>query len=47
MARSTNKGKLDVLVATVQEVWANAAALIELSSNFKQKLKTGYKNNQG
>ena len=34
-----------MLVATVQEIWANLAMLVELSSNFKQKLKTGYKNN--
>ena len=26
--RSTNKGKLDALVATVQEIWANLATLV-------------------
>ena len=47
IARSINKGKLDALVATVQEIWANPATLVELSSNFKQKLKTNYENNFG
>ena len=46
-ARSTNKGKLDVLIAAVQEIWANLAPLVELSNDFKQKLKIGYKNNAG
>ena len=46
-ARSTAKGELDALAATVQEIWANLATLVELSNNFKEKLKTGYKNNPG
>ena len=46
-ARSTAKGKLDVLAATVQEIWANPATLVELSNDFKKKLKTGNKNNPG
>ena len=46
-ARSTAKGKLDALAATVQEIWANLATLVELSNNFKENLKTCYKNNPG
>ena len=46
-ARSIAKGKLDLLAATVQEIWANPATLVELSNNFKEKLKTSYKNNLG
>ena len=46
-ARSTNMGELEVLVATVQEIWANPAMLVKLSSDFKQKLKTGYENDPG
>ena len=36
-----------MLVVTVQEIWANPATLVERSSDFKQKLKTNYKNNPG
>ena len=46
-ARRTTKGKLDALIATVQKTWANPVTLVKLSSDFKQKLKTGYKNNSG
>ena len=37
-ARSTAKGKLDLLAAIVQEIWANPATLVELSNNLKEKL---------
>ena len=43
-AISIAKGELNALVATVHKVWANLATLVELSNNFKEKLKTGYKN---
>ena len=46
-ARSTAKVKLDALTATMQKIWANPATLVELSNNFKEKLKTSYKNNLG
>ena len=46
-AKSTVEGKLDMLAATVQEIWANPATLVELSNDFKKKLKTGYENNPG
>ena len=46
-ARSTAKSELDALAATVQEIWANLATLVELTNNFKEKLKTGYKNDLG
>ena len=38
---------LDALAATVQEIWANLATLVEISYDFKEKLKTGYRNNLG
>ena len=44
-ARSTVKGKLDALAATVQEIWANLVTLIELSNSSMEELKTNYKNN--
>ena len=47
MARSIAKSELDALAATVQEIWANAATLVELSNDFKKKLKTGYENDPG
>ena len=45
MAKSTAKGKLETLAATVQEIWANPATLQELSNDFKKKLKMCYENN--
>ena len=47
MARGTVKGELDSLAATVPKVWANLAMLVELSNNFKKKLKISYQNNLG
>ena len=46
-ARSIAEGELDALAATVQEIWANPTTLVELSNDFKEKLKTGYNNNPG
>ena len=44
MARSIAKSKLEALATTVQKSLANPATLVELSNNFKKKLKAGYNN---
>ena len=44
-ARSNVKDELEALAAAVQEIWANPTTLVELSNDFNENLKTGYKNN--